>query len=180
MKKSFIILVAMLIVVAVAGSSYASMITSAGKFTSGGIYGDVAVLDAHIAPEYKLQGSTDYIIVEHLFDNYPSVDDIEGAALALTLKDYDGIADEFVYAWDRVLGWNLVSGIVTGSYDYWLKLPDLAMDPAVFALGSNASDKFYLRASRMTIDSATVPEPGTLILLGSGISGLAFARRRMK
>lgn len=182
MKKSLIILVAMLLVAAVAGSSSASMITSAAKFTGGGIYGDVVVLDADTAPAYRLDDPADYITYEHLFNNYPALDDILSAELAVTLKDADEDAiDEFIIGWDRLSGWYPISGAVTGSYaPKGLYLPNLAVDPAIFTLGSDSYDRFYLRESRLAIETATTPEPGTLMLLGSGISGLAFARRKIK
>lgn len=78
--------------------------------------------------------------------------------------EYDGFTDVFTAT---------ALGLTPGSHSIKLAIADAvdkALDSAVFIQAGSFSDE----------DPTVVPEPSTIMLLGGGLIGLAFARRKIK
>lgn len=100
---------------------------------------------------------------------------------------YDPATGSILGDLQGIQGPTFYSYLLDGSASYYA--PATATTPASVALGYGAIDlEGFLAATAygtfidMTIDSAnvpsSVPEPGTFILFGAGVAGLAFWRRR--
>ncbi|SEA06723.1 PEP-CTERM protein-sorting domain-containing protein [Desulfuromusa kysingii] len=83
---------------------------------------------------------------------------------------YDGFTDVFTaFALDLSAGIHTIKLAIADA-------GDSILDSAVFIQGGSFSDTPVDPGN----GTAPVPEPGTIILLGSGLLGLAFARRKIK
>lgn len=54
---------------------------------------------------------------------------------------------------------------------------DVVLNPSA---GTTRNDKIWLDYAELQIETAPIPEPSTMLLLGSGLAGLGFFRRRRK
>lgn len=105
---------------------------------------------------------------------------IDSATLTLWFRD-DAI-DAAEYA--RVIGLHLLGDffeVDTGSQSIDLGLLGLAQlyinGDLTYTLTAYSGD-FFFRGSTLAVQTRSVPEPGTLALLGAGLIGLALMRRR--
>lgn len=111
-----------------------------------------------------------------------------------------GVVPQFGTEWKLTFGGQTFSGTSVLGIEYSLDgtafsaLPSIQLDandkPYSVNLGTDASDTMFVRLSftnangqpiidNLALEATVVPEPGTLLLLGSGLAGLVgFGRRR--
>lgn len=103
-----------------------------------------------------------------------------GGTLTIVLKDDGGDGGESAFVLDLLSG----SGIIPGGASYSVDLGPLGL-AALNLLNSytysltRVSGDFWFKKSILDLETtASVPEPGTLLLLGGGLLGFAMYRRR--
>lgn len=133
----------------------------------------------------KLDGFGDYVSWNHNFVFDPPASEIYSASLTLWFCDderdkwYNPFTWEFGFGFAEDGSWDL-GAIDTGTQSYDVNVAFLADGRFGVTVASLGGD-FYLKKSELSIDYAPVPEPGTMLLMGVGLAGLAgYSRKRNK
>ncbi len=73
----------------------------------------------------------------------------------------------------------MLTGVVEGSYDLVALRSAPGQPPLITSPGSAVNRYDLLSDETLRITVGVIPEPGTLVLLGASLAGLAFLRRRV-
>ncbi len=178
MKKSLVVLFALVLFLGIAGNATALVITDTVSFNAYSVSG--GTLDGYgWGTVNKLNGHGDYVYWTHNYTFNPEVDYINSASFTLRLVDDNDHWLEAGYGYTEATGWDYLGEIDTGSYSLDVNLSSL-LDGSYSAGVWDLYGDFYIKDATLVIDYAPVPEPATLVLLGSGLAGLAFYRRKRK
>lgn len=185
MKK---VLLTLVLVLGMAGAAGATTLTDTTLFTPTGTVeaGDLVSYNSFYGPNVsKLSDIGDYVIWKHKFAFNPPALQILTGTLTVSLRDDAGEGDggflnrknEYAFGWAEGGTWDF-GEVNTGDYRYGVNVNFLADGVFQVKIASVYGD-FYIDKSELNINYNAVPEPGTMLLLGLGLFGLAGIRKRL-
>ena len=192
MKKIYI-LIPLTFILFFSGNSWADILIDTTYFDEYGTNLPEDYIDHGWGSVNKLDWAGDYVIWEHQFEFIPPAQEITSGSLTLTFYD-----DEKDRCWN-LLSWDIGMGVFedgswalgdvdTGDYTFDVDASYLMDGSFIIATASLWGD-FYIESSVFEIDYIPVlpqgdldpvPEPATFFLLGSGLAGLSFLRKKVK
>ena len=193
MKKGLVLLFALALFCGVAGNASALVITDVVNFSAYTSSPATAIQQVNFDDLYtgyggqfvnKIESGFDFLSYYHRWDFEPDFVTINSATLKIALRDDADKWYEYGAIWQSGSGWNFGGEINTGTYSVGnidlglLEDGDFHIDIYGATNWQWGLSDFFVDSSTLTIDYAPVPEPGTLLLLGSGLAGLAFYRRK--
>ncbi len=184
MRKSIVIMLAVVTIIAipVIAGAMPMTFTDTTYFTSSGTIAPEDYIDHGWGDVNKLNWKGDYVAWAHQFVLMPAAANILTGTLSVYLKDDDKDKWYNPFSWEIGIGyaedgtWDL-GGVDTGDYAYDINVDYLTDGFFQVAIGSLWGD-FCIAKSELEITYDPVPEPATIMLLGSGIIGFAALRKR--
>lgn len=134
----------------------------------------------------KLEGLLDYVQWTHHFPDAPApaIGSVISGEITIYLRDDEGDVSWNPFTWEFGGGiaedgtWDF-GDVDTGAYSYNVTASYLDDGEFQVTVGSVWGD-FYIAQSDLEVTYEPVPEASTLMLFGSGLSGLAFWVRKRR
>jgi len=186
MKKFLVFLAAMLLVFGVVGVAGAITFTDSTQFYSDHTDPNVDLNSSGGQYVNELEYATDWVSWTHHFNFDPAAVVINSAELRLAFTDDDCeyLLWGFIpIGYELGLGWGEDWSFDFGEIDSGVEGPytlnvNYLYDGMFSATVMSVGGDFYIDRSELTIDYEPVPEPATMLLLGSGLIGLAGLGRK--
>jgi PEP-CTERM motif len=150
-------------------------------FTPGGTIDSTDYIGHGWGSVNVLNGTLDFVTWKHQFDLSPPADKLLTATLTVSLQDDERDTFWNPLTWEVGVGWTEngqwdFGSVDSSSYNYGIDVNYLKDGVFTVTLASLWGD-FSIVSSTLDITYNPVPEPATMILLGSGLLGLAAFRR---